>query len=61
MTKTIFIIKNFRNHGVSRDLSSKSKNNSKWYYEQLFLGYNYWTSDINATLGISQLNRVSRL
>ena len=32
----------------------------KWYYEQLFLGYNYWTSDINATLGISQLNRQIR-
>ena len=59
--KLFSLLKIFRNHGVSRDLSiMKSKNNSKWYYEQLFLGYNYWTSDINATLGISQLNRVSR-
>ena len=38
----------------------KVKNKSKWYYEQLFLGYNYWISDINASLGISQLKKVKK-
>ena len=41
-------LKLFRNHGVTREpILMKKKNNSKWYYEQIELGYNYWISDIN--------------
>ena len=51
----------YRNHGVTKNLNMmKVKNKSKWYYEQIFLGYNYWISDINASLGISQLKKVSK-
>ncbi len=51
----------YRNHGVTKNLNMmKVKNKSKWYYEQLFLGYNYWISDINASLGISQLKKVKK-
>jgi len=32
-----------------------------WYYQQLELGYNYRITDIQAALGISQLNRLDNL
>jgi len=54
-------LKIFRNHGITKNLKiMKNKNNSKWYYEQLYLGYNYWISDINASLGISQLKKINK-
>ncbi len=54
-------LKLFRNHGVTREpILMKKKNNSKWYYEQIELGYNYWISDINACLGISQLKKINK-
>ena len=37
----------------------KNKKKDKWYYEQLELGYNYWMSDINASLGSSQLKKTN--
>ena len=36
------------------------KNNNKWYYEQIELGFNYWMSDLNASLGITQLKKVEK-
>lgn len=54
-------IKILRNHGITKDLKKmKIKNNQKWYYEQIDLGYNYWMSDLNACLGISQLKKVEK-
>ena len=54
-------LKLYRNHGVTREpILMKKKNNSKWYYEQIELGYNYWISDINASLGISQLKKINK-
>ena len=54
-------LKLFRNHGVTRDPSlMKKKINSKWYYEQIDLGYNYWISDINASLGVTQLKKINK-
>ena len=54
-------LKLYRNHGVTRDPALlKKKNISKWYYEQIELGYNYWISDINASLGISQLKKINK-
>ena len=29
-----------------------------WYYEQIELGFNYRMTDLQAALGISQMNRV---
>lgn len=54
-------LKLFRTHGITRDtelLMNKSK--GKWYYEELFLGYNYRLSDLQAALGISQLKRLDK-
>ena len=58
--KLIEKMKLFRNHGVTKDLNlMKNKKKDKWYYEQLELGYNYWMSDINASLGSSQLKKTN--
>ena len=52
-------LKNFRTHGITRE-ERLMKNNihGSWYYEQINLGFNYRISDIQAALGISQLNRL---
>jgi UDP-4-amino-4,6-dideoxy-N-acetyl-beta-L-altrosamine transaminase len=46
-----------RTHGITKDNSLLHKNDGGWYYEMQELGYNYRLSDINASLGISQLKR----
>ena len=50
-----------RTHGIEKNFT-KSKKNKKigWYYEQQLLGYNYRMSDIHASLGKSQLNKLSK-
>ena len=53
-------MKLFRNHGVTKNINMmKVKKKDKWYYEQVELGYNYWMSDINASLGLSQLKKTN--
>ena len=37
-----------------------SKSHGDWYYQQLFLGFNYRLTDIQAALGISQLKRIKK-
>lgn len=55
-------IKLLRDHGIERDISKfKFKNQGSWYYEQQLLGYNFRLSDINAALGISQLNKIDKI
>ena len=50
-----------RSHGITRDSEEMvSKSRGPWYYEQLNLGFNYRMTDIQAALGISQLNRLTR-
>lgn len=49
----------FRSHGITRDpLALNNKDNGNWYYEQQLLGYNYRLTDIQAALGISQLEKI---
>lgn len=49
----------FRTHGITRDAERlQQKPDGPWYYEQLELGYNYRMNDLQATLGLSQLNRL---
>jgi len=49
----------FRSHGITRDPACmESANAAPWQYEQQMLGYNYRMIDIEAALGISQLNRL---
>lgn len=51
---------NFRTHCITRDKSQlKQKNVGSWYYEQIDLGYNYRMTDIQAALGISQLDKLN--
>lgn len=50
-----------RNHGITRNHNLyKNKNKYYWYYEQQILGFNYRMNDIEAALGISQLNNLKK-
>ena len=53
-------IKNYRNHGIERDLRNQKKY-GMWFYKMTDLGYNYRISDINCALGNSQLFKVNNL
>lgn len=49
----------YRGHGITRDSADFSADSpGDWHYEQQELGYNYRLTDIQATLGISQLKRL---
>nr|WP_317199859.1 UDP-4-amino-4,6-dideoxy-N-acetyl-beta-L-altrosamine transaminase [uncultured Psychrobacter sp.] len=50
----------FRSHGVTRneDLMTKPME-GPWYYQQVDLGYNYRMTDLQAALGVSQMQRLS--
>ena len=48
---------NLRSHGVQQDKSKYKRNDGIWYYEMQELGYNYRITNIQAALGISQLQR----
>jgi perosamine synthetase len=47
----------FRNHGITTDHRQRAAKGS-WYYEMVFLGYNYRLPDINCALGLSQLTKL---
>lgn len=47
-----------RTHGVTKDPEKISKNEGPWYYEMQHLGYNYRLTDIQASLGITQLKKL---
>ena len=44
-----------RTHGITKSPDLLKENHGGWYYEMQSLGYNYRISDINCTLGITQL------
>lgn len=49
----------FAKHGITRNHASlRNPDEGPWYYEQLELGYNYRISDIEASLGVSQMKRL---
>ncbi|MFJ8234650.1 UDP-4-amino-4,6-dideoxy-N-acetyl-beta-L-altrosamine transaminase [Ureibacillus sp. NPDC094379] len=48
----------FRSHGITRDTDKLEENHGPWYYEMQFLGYNYRMTDIQASLGTSQLKKL---
>lgn len=50
-----------RSHGVTRD-ENQMENipHGSWYYEQILLGFNYRMTDIQAALGVSQMNRLDQ-
>lgn len=47
----------FRSHGITKKDFVKPSDGD-WYYEMHHLGYNYRITDIQATLGISQLKKL---
>jgi UDP-4-amino-4,6-dideoxy-N-acetyl-beta-L-altrosamine transaminase len=53
-------MKLLRSHGITRDpdLLLNKDRIAPWYYEQQLLGFNYRMTDIQASLGISQLEKV---
>ena len=54
-------VKLLRSHGITRDKEEMiSEPHGDWYYQQLFLGFNYRLTDIQAALGISQLKRIRK-
>lgn len=49
----------FRSHGVTREEHLMTKPaDGPWYYEQIELGYNYRMTDLQAALGVSQMQRL---
>lgn len=52
------LIRLFRSHGITRDEDQLLNDVGPWYYEQQLLGYNYRMTDIQAILGVSQLEKI---
>lgn len=50
-------MRRFRNHGIRTDHRERAEKGS-WHYEMIDLGYNYRLTDIQAALGISQLEKL---
>lgn len=48
----------FRSHGITRDPAKCEIYEGDWYYEMQCLGFNYRMTDIQAALGMSQMNRL---
>lgn len=48
-----------RNHGIHKDENVAALKGG-WYYEMLDLGFNYRITDIQAALGCSQMDRLTR-
>ena len=60
-------LRTLRNHGITRDdmvlddmALDENGDLNPWYYEMPRLGYNYRVSDIQAALGVTQLERLEQ-
>ncbi|WNC32659.1 MULTISPECIES: UDP-4-amino-4,6-dideoxy-N-acetyl-beta-L-altrosamine transaminase [unclassified Thermosynechococcus] len=50
-----------RSHGITRDPQHMvSDSHGPWYYQQLELGFNYRMTDLQAALGLQQLQRLDQ-
>lgn len=48
-----------RSHGITRDPAEMTTSpEGGWYYQQIALGFNYRMTDMQAALGLSQLERI---
>src|SRR5262249_36503029 len=51
-----------RSHGVTRNPALMTHEpHGPWYYQQVDLGFNYRMTDLQAALGISQLQRIDEM
>ena len=49
----------FRSHGITRNTELMTKEaEGGWYYEQVDLGFNYRMTELQAALGVSQMERL---
>lgn len=49
----------FRSHGITRDPAQMTHTtDGPWYYQQIELGYNYRMTELQAALGVSQMERL---
>ena len=58
-------IKNLRSHGINREIANTKFNkinfkNEPWFYEALEISENYRLSDLQCSLGISQLQKLEK-
>lgn len=50
-----------RSHGITRDPAQMTHSaDGPWYYQQIGLGYNYRMTELQAALGVSQLQRLDQ-
>ena len=57
-------VKILRTHGINKDKKyfiNKIKKKDSWHYEQVSLGFNYRMNDIEAAIGISQLEKLNNV
>jgi len=63
MTNNSFVaekIRRFASHGITKNQNFFTEHNEgDWYYEQQSIGLNYRMTDIAASLGITQLEKIS--
>jgi len=49
----------FRSHGITREIDQMTHEpDGPWYYQQIDLGFNYRLTDLQAALGLSQMQRL---
>jgi dTDP-4-amino-4,6-dideoxygalactose transaminase len=49
-----------RSHGITRDPTRMTHaSDGPWYYQQIELGFNYRMTDLQAALGVSQMERLN--
>ncbi|KKX99992.1 aminotransferase DegT [Paraclostridium benzoelyticum] len=54
-------LKLYKTHGITKSkVNLRNKEHPEWYYEQIYLGYNYRITDLQSALGISQLNKIEK-
>ncbi|MGH8329302.1 MAG: DegT/DnrJ/EryC1/StrS family aminotransferase, partial [Pseudomonas fluorescens] len=52
-------LQRLRSHGMTRDPQQMTESShGPWYYQQVELGFNYRITDLQAALGLSQLNKL---
>ena len=48
-----------KNHGIDRNFKKTNKDKLRAFYKQEMLGFNYRMNDVQASIGISQLERIN--
>ena len=53
-------LKLFRSHGITKETEYLEAHDGPWYYEMQELGYNFRITDIQCTLGMSQIKKLEK-